>query len=49
MLRELVGELPKTSLDDGIAASLDLFTRQRDAGVLTEQAFASDAGLKPAG
>jgi nucleoside-diphosphate-sugar epimerase len=49
VLRELVGDLPKTSLADGIAASLDLFTRQRDAGVLSEQAFASDAGVKPAG
>ena len=34
-LQALVGELPKTSITDGIAASVELFRRQRDAGVLT--------------
>jgi UDP-glucuronate 4-epimerase len=46
LLRDLVGDLPKTSLADGIAASLELFARQRDAGVLTEQSFAADAGIR---
>jgi UDP-glucuronate 4-epimerase len=48
LLRDLVGDLPKTSLADGISASIELFTRQRDAGLLTEQSFAADAGLTPA-
>jgi len=45
-LQQLIGELPKTSLADGIAASLDLFTRQRDSGDLTLESFRADAGLK---
>jgi UDP-glucuronate 4-epimerase len=46
-LQALVGELPKTSITDGVAASVELFRRQRDAGVLTEQSFAADAGVTP--
>jgi UDP-glucuronate 4-epimerase len=45
-LRSLLGELPKTSLADGMGASLELFARQRDEGVLTEATFAADAGVK---
>jgi UDP-glucuronate 4-epimerase len=45
LLRDLVGELPKTSLGDGIAASIELFSRQRDEGTLSEQSFSADAGL----
>jgi nucleoside-diphosphate-sugar epimerase len=44
-LRALLGELPKTELRAGIAASIEDFARQRDAGVLTEQTFLADAGL----
>jgi UDP-glucuronate 4-epimerase len=44
-LQALVGELPKTSIADGVAASAELFRRQRDAGVLTAQTFAADAGV----
>jgi UDP-glucuronate 4-epimerase len=46
-LQALVGDLPKTSITDGIAASVELFRRQRDAGVLTAETFAADAGLRP--
>jgi nucleoside-diphosphate-sugar epimerase len=45
-LQSLLGALPKTSLAAGIAASLELFARQREQGVLTEAAFAADAGVK---
>jgi nucleoside-diphosphate-sugar epimerase len=45
LLRDLVGELPKTTLADGIAASIELFTRQRDEGTLSKQSFVADAGL----
>jgi hypothetical protein len=45
LLRDLVGELPKTSLADGIAASIEMFSRQRDEGTLSEQSFIADAGL----
>jgi nucleoside-diphosphate-sugar epimerase len=45
LLRDLVGELPKTSLADGIAASIEMFARQRDEGTLSEQSFNADAGL----
>jgi UDP-glucuronate 4-epimerase len=44
-LQALVGELPKTSIADGVAASVELFRRQRESGELTEQRFAADAGL----
>jgi nucleoside-diphosphate-sugar epimerase len=44
-LRALVGELPKTPFAAGVAASLELFARQRDAGTLTRASFAADAGL----
>jgi nucleoside-diphosphate-sugar epimerase len=44
-LQSLVGELPKTTFADGIAASLELFARQRDDGTLTQATFAADAGL----
>ena len=43
-LRALVGELPKTSLAEGIRASVELFRRQLEAGALTRQGFeAGDA------
>jgi hypothetical protein len=45
-LQSLLGELPKTSLAAGMAASLELFARERDEGVLTEATFAADAGVK---
>jgi nucleoside-diphosphate-sugar epimerase len=45
-LQQLIGRLPKTALADGIAASLELFGRQRDSGELTMETFAADAGLK---
>jgi nucleoside-diphosphate-sugar epimerase len=35
-LRAFAGELPKTSLSAGIRTTLELFRRQRDAGLLTE-------------
>jgi nucleoside-diphosphate-sugar epimerase len=38
-LRAVVGELPKTSLADGIHASVELFRRQVDAGILTLPEF----------
>jgi nucleoside-diphosphate-sugar epimerase len=38
-LRAVVGELPKTSLADGIRASVELFRRQIDTGVLTLSEF----------
>jgi nucleoside-diphosphate-sugar epimerase len=44
-LRRLVGELPKTSIATGVAASVELFSRQRESGTLTPEAFASDAGI----
>jgi nucleoside-diphosphate-sugar epimerase len=45
-LQSLVGELPKTPFAAGVAASLELFARQRDDGTLTQATFAADAGLK---
>ena len=45
-LQQLIGEIPKTTLAAGIAASLELFTRQRDNGDLTVETFRADAGLK---
>jgi nucleoside-diphosphate-sugar epimerase len=44
-LQQLLGRLPKTALADGIATSLALFGRQRDAGELTLETFAADAGI----
>jgi UDP-glucuronate 4-epimerase len=44
-LRRYLGELPKTSLADGVRASLELFRRQRDSGDLTPAGFQADAGL----
>jgi UDP-glucuronate 4-epimerase len=44
-LRGFLGELPKTSLADGVRASLELFRRQRDSGDLTPAGFQADAGL----
>jgi UDP-glucuronate 4-epimerase len=38
-LRAAVGELPETSLADGIRATVELFRRQADAGVLTVADF----------
>ncbi len=38
-LRGVVGELPKTSLADGIRSSVELFRRQADAGILTREGF----------
>lgn len=34
-LRAFAGELPKTTLEDGVRATLEAFRRQRDAGTLT--------------
>jgi nucleoside-diphosphate-sugar epimerase len=45
-LQALVGELPKTSIADGIAASVELFRRQQAAGVLSDEEFARDAGVR---
>jgi UDP-glucuronate 4-epimerase len=43
-LAALVGELPKTSIADGIAGSVELFRRQVAAGTLTIESFRADAG-----
>jgi UDP-glucuronate 4-epimerase len=44
-LQELLGELPKTTIADGIAASVELFRRQVADGALTRERFAADAGV----
>ena len=38
-LRAVVGELPKTSLAEGIRSSVELFRRQVEAGILTRAEF----------
>jgi nucleoside-diphosphate-sugar epimerase len=43
-LRAVVGELPKTSLADGIRSSVELFRRQVDAGILTRAELELAAG-----
>ena len=43
-LRDLVGELPKTSLAEGIRSSVELFRRQADTGILTREAFEAATG-----
>jgi UDP-glucuronate 4-epimerase len=43
-LRGLVGELPKTSLAEGIRSSVELFRRQADTGILTREGFEAVTG-----
>jgi UDP-glucuronate 4-epimerase len=44
-LRAVVGDLPKTSLAEGIRASVELFRRQAAAGILTREEF--EAAARP--
>ena len=46
-LRSVVGDLPKTSLAEGIRASVELFRRQIDAGILSNAEFEKAAGPRP--
>jgi nucleoside-diphosphate-sugar epimerase len=43
-LRGVVGELPKTSLAEGIRSSVELFRRQADTGFLTREGFEAVTG-----
>ena len=43
-LRGLVGELPKTSLAEGIRSSVELFRCQADTGILTREGFEAVTG-----
>jgi nucleoside-diphosphate-sugar epimerase len=43
-LRSVVGELPKTSLAEGIRSSVELFRRQADTGILTREGFEAVTG-----
>jgi UDP-glucuronate 4-epimerase len=44
-LRAVVGELPKTSLAEGIRSSVEVFRRQAEAGILTREGF--EAATRP--
>ena len=44
-LRAVVGELPKTSLAEGIRSSVEVFRRQVEAGTLTREGF--EAATRP--
>jgi nucleoside-diphosphate-sugar epimerase len=44
-LRAVVGELPKTSLAEGIRSSVEVFRRQAEAGILTRDGF--EAATRP--